>query len=438
MIELKNSGNTKRRTKAIRLWGTACCVWVVLAQTAPAQVIAPCRPGNPAPCPTRLAQNLQAQNAKGLIDETWQIVNRSYIDESFNGQDWPSVRTKYLNGTYASQAEAYVAIKKMLEPLGDRFTRFLPPETYAAMHQGGESGNIGLPLSRNQLVLGLGNLDSPASKAGLLPGDMLVSIDNRLVLDMTDLEVRALLPGREGTAVQLKVKRGLQELEFKVERSTKPLPTIYSSSQKTAAGQVAYIRLHGFPSDATRLMESEIRNWEDRSVAGYILDLRANSGGLLQAGIDIAYMWVPRETVLLTMNSRSGKEDISSSQSTLTQKPLVIIVDQQSAAASEILASALQGNRRAILVGTATYGSNSIQSVHSLMTDGGGIAVTIAKWRTVSGKDISKTGVVPDVVVDLTLTQQQNLVRKRQLGTLADPQYEKALQSLIRQIQTSK
>ncbi len=440
MIELQNSGNATRHTKAIRLWSTACCVWMALAQTAPAQVIAPCRPKNSLPCPTRLAQNLQAQNSKGLIDETWQIVNRSYIDASFNGQDWQSIRIKYLNNTYASQAEAYVAIKQMLEPLGDRYTRFMPPEAFAAINQEtrGESGSIGLQLSQNQLAVGVGDLDSPAFKAGLLPGDLLLSIDGRMTQDMHEFEARALLPGRAGTSVRLKVRRGSQELEFTVVRSANPLPTLDSSSHETAAGQVAYIRLHNFSSDSTQLMAAAIRNWEQKSVAGYILDLRANPGGLLQAGIDITRMWFPSQTVLLTMNSRSGKEDLSSSQATLTEKPLVILVDQQSAAASEILASALQDNRRATLVGTATSGTNSIQAVFPLTTDNAGIAVTIAKWKTVNGKDITKTGVVPDVVVALTPKQQQDLVRKQQLGTLSDRQFAQALEVLTRQIKTSK
>jgi carboxyl-terminal processing protease len=391
----------------------------------------------PAPSP-----NSSQQNPKALIDEVWQIVARNYIDTSFNGQNWQAVRQQYLARNYASVEDAYKAIKQMLQLLGDRYTRFMKPEEFRAakVQSAGEPGNIGLKLHwdkrSNALVVGLAAEESPAFKAGLLPGDLLLSVDGRSTQNMFEYEASGLSTGTLGTPVVLSVKRGQQTLQFTATRSAEPLSPLYSRSQTTAFGNVGYIRLLEFGSNASSAMRTTIQALEKEPVVGYILDLRSNPGGLLYAGIEITRQWLQSGTILSMTQRDRNVEKEQANQRALTSKPLVVIVDEGSAAASEILASALQENQRAVLVGTLTYGQNSVQSVRGLTSDSG-LAVTLAKWTTAKGLDISKTGIVPDVRINLTPTQQQDLVRKRSLGTSADPQYKAAIQALSQQVKGS-
>jgi carboxyl-terminal processing protease len=287
----------------------------------------------------------------------------------------------------------------------------------------------------NQLVAGLSELESPASKAGILPGDVVLSINGYITQDMHEYEASNLLSGVAGTSVVLRVRRGSQDLEFTARRSTQKSLPLYAISQTTKWGKIGYIRFMNFGSEASSLMRTSILNFEKEQVSGYILDLRANPGGLLYVSVDIVRMWLQSGTILSTI-SRQDEDRAQANQRALTNKPLVILVDGQSAAASEITASALQENQRAVLVGTPTYGLSSLQSIRRL-GDGSGLAVTVAKWLTSKGRDIEKTGIVPDVVVKLTQTEQQDLIRQRNLGTLADPQYAKALQILSQQIKGS-
>ena len=184
-------------------------------------------------------------------------------------------------------------------------------------------------------------------------------------------------------------------------------------------------------------MKAAIEALEKQNVKGYVFDLRYNPGGQLMASIDITRMWLDRGIIVSTIDRNGIQNQMKASNRTLTQKPLVILINDNSASASEIVAAALQENKRASLVGTRTQGYNSIQSVHGL-NNGSGLAVTIAKWLTPTGRDINRTGLNPDVVVELTNSQQQNLFRDRKIGTIADPQFAKALEMLNQKFRTSR
>ena len=210
------------------------------------------------------------------------------------------------------------------------------------------------------------------------------------------------------------------------------------SYQKTPTGGVGYIRLNQFSANAAAEMRDAIKDLEKKQVTGYILDLRSNPGGLLFSSVEIAQMWLGDGTIVSTVD-RQGKRDIEkSNHHPLTNKPLVVMVDGGSASASEILAGALKDNNRAVLVGTKTFGKGLVQSVRGL-GDGSGLAVTIAKYFTPSGRDINKAGIAPDVVVELTDEQQKTLLGDRdKIGTPADPQYAKALTALKQEIASKR
>jgi carboxyl-terminal processing protease len=369
---------------------------------------------------------------KQVVDEVWQIVERQYIDTTFNGQDWKTVRQQYLNRDYASTEEAYKAVKEMLEQLGDPLTRFMTPAEFKSIQV--DSSNpkitgIGLQLSQDkktkELVVITPLEDTPAFKAGILAKDVLLKIDGQSTQEMNVNEAVARLRGQVGTPVVLLVRRGQKELEFRITRTPIEIRPVSYRRQKIGKGEIGYIRFTQFSVNAATEMRQAIEDLEKQQVAGYVLDLRSNPGGLLLSSIEIAQMWLDNGTIVSTID-RQGQKDIEQAKYTaLTNKPLVVLVNDGSASASEILAGALQDNQRATLVGTRTNGNNLIQSVRSLQ-DGSGLAVTVAKWVTPKGRDINKSGLQPDVVVSLT-TAQQEALSGRAVGTPADPQYAKAL-----------
>jgi carboxyl-terminal processing protease len=168
----------------------------------------------------------------------------------------------------------------------------------------------------------------------------------------------------------------------------------------------------------------------NQQIEGYVLDLRGNPGGLLQASIDISRMWMDKGSIVRTVDRRGNNEEIGTNRTALTKLPLVVLVDGNSASSSEILTGALKDNGRATVVGSQTFGKALVQSVHSL-SDGSGLAVTIAHYYTPRGTDISHKGITPDVKIDLSDEQRQKLASNPKLvGTKDDPQYARALATL--------
>jgi carboxyl-terminal processing protease len=181
-------------------------------------------------------------------------------------------------------------------------------------------------------------------------------------------------------------------------------------------------------------MESAIRNLEKQNIRGYVLDLRSNPGGLLNASVDIARMFMNQGTIVSTVTRRGDQDRQLANNSALTQKPVVVLVDGGSASASEILSGALQDNGRGKVIGTKTFGKGLVQAVLPLRSDNekSAMAVTIAKYLTPSGRDINKHGIDPDVKVELTEAQRKALSQdNKKIGTPAEAQLAKAAQVLL-------
>ncbi|MCS6813696.1 MAG: S41 family peptidase [Cyanobacteria bacterium] len=380
------------------------------------------------------------ESPKELVDEVWQIIDRNYVDGTFNQVDWKAVRLEYLNRSYANKEEAYKAVREMLKRLNDPYTRFMDPTEFRNMQidTSGELTGVGIQLSQDEetkkLVVVSPIEDTPAAKAGILARDIIVKIDGKSTEGMNVDQAVNLIRGPVNTQVTLTILRGGQERDYVLKRAKIEIHPVRFSVKESASGKVGYIRLNQFSANASGEMRDAIKALEQQQVVGYILDLRSNPGGLLYASIEIARMWLNEGTIVSTVN-RQGVTDLErANRRALTNKPLVILVDGGSASASEILSGALQDNKRAILVGTKTFGKGLVQSVRSL-GDGSGLAVTIAKYLTPSGRDINKHGIDPNVVIELTEEQRKMLSRDRdKIGTMDDPQYAKAMEVLRRQI----
>ncbi len=374
---------------------------------------------------------------KELIDEVWQVIDKQYVDATFNQKDWRAIRKQYLNKNYKNKEEVYKSIRAMLKNLNDPYTRFMDPKEFRNLQveTSGQLIGVGIQLSQNEKTKKLEVIapieDTSASKAGILSKDIITKIDGKSTAGMDVNQAVQLIRGKAGTTVKLTIQRdNRQVLEFNLLRQQIEIHPVEAKYRPKELGGIGYIRLKQFSANAASEMATAVQKLESQGATGYVLDLRSNPGGLLYGAIDIARMWLDDGKIVSTVN-RQGTGDVSSANGTaISKKPLVILVDGGSASASEILAGALQDNKRAQLIGAKTFGKGLVQSVRPL-SGGAGMAVTIAKYFTPSGKDINHAGIKPDVEVKLSKTQIQALVKDRtKVATSADPQYAKAIQML--------
>ncbi len=387
-------------------------------------------------------QALFKEGPKEIVDEVWQIIHRQYVDGTFNQVDWQAVRKEYLNNkTYTNKEQAYKSIREMLKKLDDPYTRFMDPKEFQNMQvdTSGELTGVGITIGLDDETKKLTVIapleDTPAFKAGILAKDVITKIDGKSTEGMDTNQAVTLIRGEPGSKVNLTISRNGKEKDYLITRAKIEIHPVDYSLKQTPAGKTGYIRLKQFSANASKEMRDAIRDLEKKNVDGYVLDLRNNPGGLLFSSIEIARMWLKDGTIVSTIDRKGVVEKEAATGRSLTDKPLVVLVDKGSASASEILSGALQDNKRAVLVGSKTFGKGLVQSVRPL-NDGSGVAVTIAKYHTPSGADINKSGIKPDIKVELSDEQRQNLWLKQRdkLATLQDPQFAKAVEELKKEI----
>jgi carboxyl-terminal processing protease len=369
-----------------------------------------------------------------LLSEVWRIVDRAYVDDTFNHQNWWFVRQRVLKQPLENREQTYTAIQQMLASLNDPFTRLLKPDQYRSLqtNTSGELTGVGLQIAQDGATGELRVIapieGSPADQAGIQPRDRILAIDGAPTSTLTLDEAAELMRGPIGSEVTLKVGRSeVEPIEVKLVRDRISLNPVYAELRPQSEGKaIGYIRLNQFNANATAELAHAVSRLESEGAEGYILDLRNNPGGLLQAGIEIARLWLDQGTVVYTVNRQGIQDSFDATGQAITDDPLVVLVNQGTASASEILAGALQDNDRALLVGEKTFGKGLIQSLFNL-SDGSGLAVTIAKYETPNHHDINRQGIVPDLVVSL------DPITRDQVGTVADRQYQAAVDVLTQQ-----
>lgn len=374
---------------------------------------------------------------KAIVDEAWQIVNRDYVDDTFNKKDWQAIRNDLIGREYSSKEQAYTALRGALKQLDDPYTRFMDPKQYESLtsQTSGELSGVGIRLEADiktkvlTVVEPLPN--SPAFTAGIRSGDRVLSIDGRSTQGMTVEEASGLIRGKEGTRITLEIGRGEKDLiKMPLVRAKIELQAVRYSFRQEGATKVGYIRLNEFSSHAADQMRQAIKSLNKEKVDSFVLDLRGNPGGLLQASIEISRMWMDQGGIVKTVDRKGGAEEISANRTAITNLPLAVLVDKNSASSSEILTGALKDNNRATIVGTDTFGKALVQSVNPL-SDGSGLAVTIAHYYTPNGTDISHKGIAPNIVLALDRAQVERLSSNPKLvGTPDDPQYARAVMAL--------
>jgi carboxyl-terminal processing protease len=316
------------------------------------------------------------------------------------------------------------AISGMLESLEDSHAVYFTAEQYGYFNEQnmGTFYGIGITISNDgdDLVVNSVIEGTPAARAGLQPGDLIVEIDGearpRWDVDEAVLRIR----GEEGTTVVLGIRRdGAEELiDYTIERARIDVPNVESEMLE---GDIGYVSLVSFTQVAATDVRSAIQELEADGARGFVLDLRNNPGGLLSASVDVSSLFIT-DGVIVTVEDRTGQaEKHRASGETVTDAPLVVLVNGNSASASEIVAGALQDYGRATLVGEQTFGKGSVQQIEEL-SFGGAVKLTIAHYLTPDGRAIDKIGLTPDVVVEM----EHGLINDRE----TDVQLQKALEIL--------
>jgi carboxyl-terminal processing protease len=351
------------------------------------------------------ANQVLAYTPQSLYDEVWKLVYSKYVDANENGQSWQRWRHKY-DSVINSDNDAYVAIETMLASLNDPYTRFLNPEEFADEGSSikGTLYGIGVQIGvREDKLLVIAPIeDTPAAKAGLQANDEIIQIDGKSTKGISVKEAADKIRGQQGTTVKLLVKRGKEEKLYTITRDKISVKSVTTKEPKTAnlENNIGYIRLNSFISSSASVELSAALKTE-KNKEGYILDIRSNPGGLLTNAITISDMFLDDGVIVSTVDRDGYKETQKASRGVLTDKPLVILIDEGSASASEILSGALQDNGRATIVGTKSFGKGLVQEINKL-PGGSGINITTQKYLTPNGTDINKVGIHPDIEVKIT------------------------------------
>ena len=371
---------------------------------------------------------------KEVIDHVWQIVYRDFLDSSgkFDKSNWIELRKEFLSRKYSNSNQAYDAIRDMLLNLEDPYTRFLDPKEFNQMRidTSGELTGVGIQITKDKesdFLLIVSPIEgTPAYDAGIKAEDKILSIDDISTKGMNIEDAVKLIRGQRGTEVKLEILRGSKSFLKFIKRKNWNKSVVSKVNETKNGYLIGYIRIKQFNANASKETRNAIEDLETKKVLGYVLDLRGNPGGLLESSIDISRHFINSGIIVSTL-SKDGLQEISRGNGqALTNKPLVVLVDEGSASASEIVSGAIKDNKRGKLVGKKTFGKGLVQSMRTLV-DGSGLTVTVAKYLTPNGTDINKSGIVPDIEVKMNI----NPILPNEIGTRRDNQYRVAEKELI-------
>ena len=314
------------------------------------------------------------------------------------------IRNEYVEEVDAKKI-IYGAMKGMLSDLDD-YSQFMDPEEFEEIKSEtkGEFGGVGTEISLKDGILTVVTpiIGTPAEAAGIKPGDKIVKIDGKLTRDITLNEAVKQMRGKPGTSVTLTIWREKSQkiLEIPIKRAIIKIKSIKDA--EFIEDKIGYIKLIEFQENTARELEEALKKLESKGMDSLILDLRYNPGGLLEEAIAVAERFLPKDKVIVSIKSRAPADNVvfkSSGRFTHPGYPIILLVNEGSASASEIVSGALQDNKRALVMGTKTYGKASVQTVIPLK-DGSALRLTTAAYLTPSGKLIKKQGIMPDVVVE--------------------------------------
>ncbi len=392
--------------------------------------------------PTSIIEGAFKQLKKGLAEEKIVYVLPAVPQdmsaeeaEKFLSSEFEKIAVAHPE-TLKENWLAHEVIEGMVDSLGDKYTVFMNPEEYRGLKEsmaGGNFGGVGIYIELNKenadrLTVARPIPDSPASDAGMREGDVILAIDGESTLGFSIEDAQTRLRGTIGSPVTLTVRRLNQAREFDVvlKRDNIRVSTVVSSLEEVDGHKLGYIRLQLFGEKTDEEMEAAIRGLENQGAEGFLLDLRNNGGGYIISAVDVVSKFVPTGSVVTSVEERGAGNKIYRSRPSLRPaRPLVLLINQYSASASEITAAALSEHKAAKLIGVKSFGKGSVQKIFSL-PDGSGVKITTAHYHTPEGKDINQVGIQPNEKVEF---------EGRTLGGVDDSQYQAATKDLITEIE---
>ncbi|MFZ3057870.1 MAG: S41 family peptidase [Minisyncoccales bacterium] len=351
------------------------------------------------------------------------------IDFSLLKKVWDQVSTDYVDpGKIDKTKMTYGAIAGMVEAIGDPYTEFYNPEEAKKLEEdlAGSFEGIGLQIGvKDDQIIAISPIKgTPAEKAGLRPGDLILAVDKTPTTGLSVDEVVNIIRGPKDTKVILTISReetGTRDIE--ITRAVIKVPSMDYEIKELADGKkIAHITLYQFSDSSSQDFKNSAIDILNNNVSGIILDVRSNPGGLVNQATSIAGWFLERGQLIVIEKDKNGEqiELKSNGPSNFASLPIVVLINDGSASASEILAGALKDDRQIPIIGTKSFGKGTVQQITSL-DDGSSLKITTAKWYTPSGVAIQDTGIEPDIKVDLT---QEDYDQNK------DPQFDKAMEEI--------
>ncbi|MBU4421951.1 S41 family peptidase [Patescibacteria group bacterium] len=348
---------------------------------------------------------------KQLVDKDAQpdFVVADTVDFKMFWDVWGKIKKEYVHAPIDEMTMFYGAMQGMAASLGDPYTLFFPPTVAEEFKQdlAGEFNGIGaeVGIKDEQLIVVAPLADSPAEKAGLLPGDKILAIDSKdtkgIALEYAVKQIR----GKDGTSVKLLISR--KNLETAKEIEVVRSKIVIKSVQWRMENDLAYVQILQFGNDTKKEFDDAVKKIILKNPEGIIIDLRNNPGGFLDAAVAMAGEWVPDKPVVYERYSGQDTGLTAYGKGRLKDFKTVILINKGSASASEIVSGALKDYNKAILVGEKTFGKGSVQD-YTEYKDGSALKMTIALWLTPNGTSIDGEGIEPNYVVEYTEDDYKN------------------------------
>lgn len=364
-----------------------------------------------------LASALVFSLSASAKDEKAVVTNEKYDDIALFGRVINFIEKQYVDKVNTKDL-VHGAIKGMLETL-DPHSNFMPPDVYAQLKNdtSGKFGGLGIEVWVNKdgvLTVVTPMEGTPAWKAGVKPGDRIVKIDGKSTKGMSIVEATTKIRGDIGSEIKLTVQReGMAKtLDFKMKRVSIDVKSVKYEIFEEKYG---YIRLNHFQEKSSSELKAALKKMESkRKLAGLVLDLRNNPGGLLDEAVDIANLFIDNGVIVSTIGRNKEEKDVKFAKSGIARQdfPLVVLVNGSSASAAEIVAGALKDHKRGMILGARTFGKGSVQTVIPLADDVG-LKLTIARYYTPNGISIQAKGIEPDIIVDDIDPETMKKLRRR-------------------------
>lgn len=354
-----------------------------------------------------IIQKIEIPNSLEALDVKIQGINE-YLDD-------------YYIGEIDKEKMIESAVKGYVEGLQDAYTEYLTKDEYDELIVSVKGDYVGIGIymtmdSNNNIVVLMPIEGSPAEKEGLETGDIILSINGESCSEM-DLNIASTkIKGEENTTVYLEIQRGTDILNKTIERKT---VEIADSRAEVLENNIGYIELTVFDEGCAENIERYLRDFKNKGIKSVILDLRNNTGGIVSEAIELSELFVGKGNVIMRSYDKKNQETVvTSSKEKMGDFELVILVNEYSASATEIVSAALQDNKAATIVGTTTFGKGVMQEILPIFNKTAALKITIEEFKTPNGNKINKVGITPDVEVELDSTSN------------ADTQLQKAIELL--------